>query len=268
MATSVGEQAFKDCSALASIRLPSATGIGDNAFWACSSLKSAALPSATTIGVAAFANCEAIASIYIPSATAIGDSAFYHCLALDVLDFGAVQSVPTLGSGAFQDVPATCKIVVPDAQYSVWVTASGWSDLMTAGYKFLRHSEWEHARKYDLHYSLVTKTLDNGTVILDDYAQNIVFISSALATLTIAMPTAISRKARECGLRVNIAAGITAPAVSLASGETGKFYTTNGSMPEIADGGMNGSVTIMYFTEIAENEFHVKAESVKPIAQP
>ena len=220
MATSVGDQAFKDCSALASIELPSATGIGDNAFWACSSLKSAVLHSATTIGDAAFANCEAIASIDIPSATAIGDSAFYHCLALDVLDFGAVQSVPTLGGGAFQDVPTKCKIVVPDAQYSVWIAMAGWSDLVAAGYKFLHRSEWEHARKYDLHYDLVTKALDgSGAVTLDDRVQNIVSISSAIATLTIAMPTATPGKIRDCWLRINIAAGITAPAeVSLVSG--------------------------------------------------
>lgn len=267
-ATSVGEQAFKDCSALASIELPSVTGIGDNAFWACSSLKSAVLPSATTIGAAAFANCEALASIDIPSATAIGGSAFYHCLALDVLDFGAVQSVPTLGVGAFQDVPTTCKIIVPDAQYDAWVAASGWSDLVTAGYKFLRRSEWEHARKYDLRYDLVTKTIDEfGIVILDDHAINAVEVYSALATLTIACPAATNGKVRDFGLRLTISAGVTAPELSLNAGEVAEFETSDGEIPVIADGGTDGSTNILYFTETAANTFLVKAETVKAISQ-
>ena len=128
----------------------------------------------------------------------------------------------------------------------------------------------EVAMKGDLRYSysLVTKTPNGfGIVVLDDRAQNIVSISSALATLTIVMPTATPSKVRDCGLRINIAAGITAPEVSLASGETGGFYTSDGDIPEIADGGTDGSVTLFYFTEIAENEFLVKSESVKPISQ-
>lgn len=81
------------------------------------------------------------------------------------------------------------------------------------------------------------------------------------------MPTATPGKMCKFRLRINIAAGITAPEVSLSSGETGKFYTTDGEIPEIADGGTDGSVTLLDFSEIAENEFRVKAESVKPIAQ-
>ena len=288
MATSVGGQAFKDCSALASIELPSATGIGDNAFWACSSLKSAALPSATTIGVAAFANCEAIASIYIPSATAIGDSAFYHCLALDVLDFGSVQSVPTLGSGAFQDVPITCKIIVPDAQYSVWVAASGWSDLVTAGYKFLRHSEWEYVRKYDLPYDLGTPIVINtassevvegetvyfGAATLANRTANIVQVTAATALdeLRITFPSATSGKVRDFGLRVEIGTGsaaLAAPAlVPIApTGETIKIENNDVEIPALADGTSAAKgVTLLYFSETAPGVFVVKGEQVEEVA--
>jgi hypothetical protein len=47
----------------------------------------------------------------------------------------------------FFDVPTSCKIIVPDAQYDAWVAAPGWSDLVAAGYTFLSHSEWEDSLK-------------------------------------------------------------------------------------------------------------------------
>ena len=41
-------------------------------------------------------------------------------------------------------------IIVPDEQYDSWTTASRWSYLVSDGYKFLKHSEWEYARKYEV----------------------------------------------------------------------------------------------------------------------
>jgi len=65
--------------------------------------------------------------------------------------------VPTLGNYAFFFVPTTCTIIVPDMQYDGWTaatlpdeSANPWYALVTAGYKFLKHSEWEYARKYEV----------------------------------------------------------------------------------------------------------------------
>ena len=105
----------------------------------------------TTIGDYAFADCTSLASVSLPAATNIAFYAFYGCTRLASVDFGAtLSSVPVLDVDAFNGVPTSCKIIVPDSQYDAWIAATNWSDLVTAGYKFLRHSEWEYARKYEM----------------------------------------------------------------------------------------------------------------------
>ncbi|MBQ1428369.1 MAG: hypothetical protein IIZ06_01755, partial [Kiritimatiellae bacterium] len=52
-------------------------------------------------------------------------------------------------------------------------------------------------------YSLVTKTINNGAVTLDDRAINAVAVSSSLASLTVNFPTATSGKVRDFAMRLN-----------------------------------------------------------------
>jgi hypothetical protein len=127
------------------------TSIGGQAFAFCYALTTGSFPSVTTVGIAAFSYCSSLASVSFPAATSIGRSPFYNCTSLASVDFGDTprSDVPTLGSGAFSGVPTSCKIIVPDAQYDAWTAASGWSSLVTQGYKFLRHSEWEAPHRYE-----------------------------------------------------------------------------------------------------------------------
>ena len=143
-ATAIGEDAFRFCKVLASVSLPVVTSIGNGAFRYCDMLELVYLPAATTIGYDSFSNCKALASVSLPVATAIRDSAFERCVGLASVNFGDTprSSVPTLGNGVFSSVPTSCNLIVPDAQYDEWVAAPGWSDLVTSGYTFTRHSDW------------------------------------------------------------------------------------------------------------------------------
>lgn len=150
--TEVGEYAFAGCASLVSASFPSVTSIGGSVFGYCTSLASMSLPAVTGIGYGAFQSCDHLASVSLPAVSNIGDFAFGQCSLLDSIDFGDTPrpTVPTLGADAFMGVPTSCLIIVPDAQYDAWIAAPGWSDLVTAGYKFLKHSEWEYARKYEV----------------------------------------------------------------------------------------------------------------------
>lgn len=80
--TSIGNDAFFECSDLISIEIPnSVTSIGDNAFGECSSLTSVEIPnSVTSIGDYAFSGCSGLTSVEIPnSVTLIGQGTFSQC---------------------------------------------------------------------------------------------------------------------------------------------------------------------------------------------
>ena len=77
--TSIGDNAFYDCTGLTSIEIPSSvTSIGDCAFYNCTGLTSITIPDrVTSIGDSAFRNCTGLTSVTIPdSVTSIGDCAF------------------------------------------------------------------------------------------------------------------------------------------------------------------------------------------------
>ena len=83
--TSIGDDAFQDCSGLNSITLPnSVTSIGEWAFYGCSNLTSITIPnSVTLIEQNAFYGCSGLTSITIPnSVIQIGNGAFSNCSGL------------------------------------------------------------------------------------------------------------------------------------------------------------------------------------------
>ena len=88
------------------------TSIGDDAFYECSALESITIPDAvTSIGVSAFESCEALESITIHDAvTSIGDYAFQDCYALESITIP--DAVTNIGDNAFENTSLS-SITIP-----------------------------------------------------------------------------------------------------------------------------------------------------------
>lgn len=83
--TSIGDDAFRNCSGLTSVTIPnSVTSIGHEAFRICSGLTSVTIPnSVTSIGSSAFYGCSGLTSVTIGnSVTSIDYMAFAYCIGL------------------------------------------------------------------------------------------------------------------------------------------------------------------------------------------
>ncbi len=118
--TSIGDQAFKWCSSLTSITIPSSvTSIRNNAFYWCTGLTSIEIPnSVTSIGGSAFSGCSRLTSIEIPnSVTSIGSYAFYSCSGLTSIEIP--NGVTSIGGSAFSGCSSLTSIEIPNSVTSI-----------------------------------------------------------------------------------------------------------------------------------------------------
>ena len=139
--TSIGKDAFYDCTNLTSITIPNgATSIGDRAFFGCTGLTSITFPnSVASLGDSAFSGCSGLTSIKVASRNAA-----YHsqgnCVietANKVLVLGCKTSVipddgsvTSIGEGAFLGCTDLMSVIIPDSVKSIGSYAfSGCADL-------------------------------------------------------------------------------------------------------------------------------------------
>ena len=97
--TSIGENAFWNCTAITEVVAPSCTYIGEFAFRGCTALTEVVAPSCTSIGESAFRSCTALTEVVAPSCTSIGESAFEQCIKLVRAEY---PHVTTIGNSAFE----------------------------------------------------------------------------------------------------------------------------------------------------------------------
>ncbi len=144
--TSIGHQAFSNCTSLISVSIPdNITNIGNNAFAAsgikelilprrltsvssemcynCRSLTSITIPnSVTSIGKYAFGRCTSLTSVTIPdSVTSIGESAFWNCTSLTRITIP--DSVTSIGKDTFSGCTSLTSVTIPDSVTSIGSSA-------------------------------------------------------------------------------------------------------------------------------------------------
>ncbi len=117
--TTIGQQAFKNCTALKTFTLPNTiTSMGDNIFDGCSSLETINWPtSMTKIPTGTFYNCSAL-KFEIPTyVTKIGGNAFRNCDSLTSVSIH--DGVTEIGSYAFAQCDNLTELVfTPNSQVS------------------------------------------------------------------------------------------------------------------------------------------------------
>ena len=110
--------AFSGCTGLTSIEIPTSATSIDGAFSGCTGLTSIEIPSSiTSIGDWTFSRCTGLTSIEIPSTvTAIGDYAFNECTSLASVIFEAPSALETIGARAFYDCNLATMAVPPSVK--------------------------------------------------------------------------------------------------------------------------------------------------------
>lgn len=94
--TSIGANAFHNCTMLTTVSLPNVTSVGNSSFNSCSALRSVYLPAAKTTSVQSFYSCKSLETIELPSLTTVSTQVFRLCSKLVKVDLGAATSLAAL----------------------------------------------------------------------------------------------------------------------------------------------------------------------------
>ena len=116
--TTIASNAFRDCTGLTSIEIPTSVTCIDGAFYGCTGLTSIEIPaSVTSIGDWTFNGCTGLTSIEIPAwITTIGFNAFSDCTGLTSIE---IPTSVTSIDGAFSGCTGLTSIEIPSSITSI-----------------------------------------------------------------------------------------------------------------------------------------------------
>ena len=135
--TSIGENAFLNCTSLTSITIPASVTSLNGAFIHCTGLSSITLPDyVTSIGDYTFYDCSCLISITIPSSViSVGNRAFYGCSSLTGITIP--DSLTSIDDYTFEGCSSISNITIPDSITSIGIGAfSGCTSLMSFSGRF------------------------------------------------------------------------------------------------------------------------------------
>ena len=146
----IGEQAFRDCTALCSIGMPQSIDIDRSAFKGCTGLSTVDIPNYARVQSSAFYGCSGLTNLHMHKGVQIENGAFSYCSGLKTLyvenagesdgetvihymaftGCGSLESIfvtgnaPTIDGGSYgatylYGVPSSCTVYVPRG-------SSGW----------------------------------------------------------------------------------------------------------------------------------------------
>lgn len=124
--TSFSDKAFYQCNNLVSINLPDGLNhLGDDSFNGCSSLLSIDIPNGVTyIDRGCFCRCSNLQNVTLPSSIiTIGDSAFMNCYSL--VNAAIPENVTTIRSYAFSSDTSLLSVIIPNSTISIGNWAFG-----------------------------------------------------------------------------------------------------------------------------------------------
>ena len=133
--TTIGAGAFKNCTALTEVTLPKElTGISVNLFYGCTALEAIVFPEGvTSIGTGAFRGCAALTEVEIPAGVlSIGTSAFRECTALKKVVLN--EGLETIHNYAFQGCTELSEMTLPSTIIGVGMKAFENTLLTLEGY--------------------------------------------------------------------------------------------------------------------------------------
>ena len=171
--TSIGSAAFSSCSSLTSVNIPNGvTSIERSAFYGCSNLTSVEIPSSvTSIDSFAFSDCTALTSVTIPNGvTKLASWAFYQCTGLTKVNIA--YGVTKIDACVFDGCSGLTEVILPSTITSVTGVFDNCTNLCSVSINYKDEADF-------------TNCVSNTSVFLNNYIKELehhILINSSFAS--------------------------------------------------------------------------------------